>query len=153
MCTPQTMFAFQAGGSLLHGMGQNAAARAQASQLEYEAAGERDTAKVHAERILKATRKERGAARAQIAANGTALDEFALINEQGIQEAGELDAAMAILTGERRGRSLEAQARMTRAAGRNAFLGSIVRAGGQLYSGWKGAKAPTPTLPEMNHED
>lgn len=147
MCTGmEAMLLMQAGGTIAQGIGQNSAAKAQAAQLQMEAAQERDAAQAQAERILRATRKERGAARAQIAANGTKLDEFALQNELDIQTLGETDAAMAILTGERRGRSAEAQASYTKAAGRNALTGSILRAGGQLYTGWKGAKAAVPDM-------
>lgn len=147
MCiSATTMLALQVGGTLLQGYQAKKAANAQAAQLEYEAAGERDAGQAQAERILRATSKERGAARAQIAANGTALDDFALINEHNIQEAGELDAAMAILTGERRARTLKTQAGFTRTAGSNAMTSSLLRGAYTAMGGWKGAKDPIPPI-------
>jgi hypothetical protein len=142
MCTLSTMTAMKAGGTMLQGYGEMSAANMEAGQLRMEAAGERDAAQAQAERILRATRKERGAARAALTASGTALDEFALINEEDIQLRGEMDAAMATLTGARRARSLETKASLKASAGRNAFLGSLVSGGSSLYDGWKGAKEP-----------
>lgn len=141
MCfSAATMMALQAGSTIFSGINSNDAAQGQADQLNGQAAGERDAAQAQAAKILQATRRERGAARAAIAASGTALDEFALINEQNIQGLGESDAAMTILTGERRGRVLDSQASQTRDTGRNALLGSVLKAGGQFMNGWKGAK-------------
>lgn len=142
MCGPMTMLAAQVGGTVLQGYQARKAANAEAGGKDAQATAERDAGQAQAERILRATSRERGAARAQIAANGTALDEFALLNEYEIQKAGESDAAMAILTGQRRGRTLSAEAAYTRAAGRNALTTSLLRGGRQAYSGWKGAKGP-----------
>ncbi|MFT3720416.1 hypothetical protein [Pseudorhodoferax sp.] len=141
MCIGATgLMALQAA-SAAGGMVSNLmAGNAQARQLEAQAAGERDTGVAQAERILRATRRERGAARAGIAASGTALDEFSLINEQAIQEAGEMDAAMSILTGQRRARATQTQAAAARAEGRIGAMGSLLNGVAGVYSGWKGAK-------------
>lgn len=137
-----TLLAMQAGSSILQGSMAKSSANAQAQQIDYEASTERDAAQAQAAKILRATRRERGAARAALAASGTALDDFALRNEQDIQELGESDAAMTILTGERRGRMMNAQADQTRQAGRNSLTASLLRAGGQFANGWKGTKDP-----------
>jgi hypothetical protein len=156
-----TLMALQVGSSLIQGNNAKKAANAEAAMLRdnsaqeieaatLNAASERDAYQAQAGKLLKATRRERGAARAAIAASGTALDEFALMNEQYIQEAGETDAAMTILTGERRGRAIEREgqqrataalqrAGLTEARGRNAQTASILNAG-MAVAGWKGAK-------------
>ena len=142
MCSPLTMLTMSAGSSLMGGVAANNSAKAQAAQLNAEAAGERDAGQAQAERILRAVRREKGAARAQIAANGTALDEFSLRNEYEIDLAGETDAAMAILTGERRARTSETQARMVRQAGRNSLMAGLLAGAGKAATGWKGTKDP-----------
>lgn len=137
-----TLLAMQVGSSLLQGSAANNAAKSQAASLNYEAMAERDAANAQAEKILRATRRERGAARAAIAASGTALDEFALRNEQDIQALGEADVAMSILSGERRGRQTEQQAAQVRQAGRNTMTASLLRGAGQYATGWRGARNP-----------
>jgi hypothetical protein len=155
MCSPMTMTAMKAGGTMLGGLGDMRAGNLEASQLRTEAAGEVDAAQQQAERILRATRKERGAARAALAASGTKLDEFALINEEDIQLRGEMDAAMATLTGSRRAASLQTKASLKASAGRNAFLGSLISGGSSLYDGWKGAKEPADygAMDELYHSN
>lgn len=145
MCfSASTMLAMQAGSSILQGSLANREAKTQAGMLESQALAEQDTARAQAERILKATRRERGAARAAIAASGTALDEFALMNERDIQDIGETDAAMAILSGDRQALATRQQASAVRQSGRNQFLSGFFRAGGTYATGWRGTKEADP---------
>lgn len=147
MCfSASTMLAMQAGSSILQGSLANREAKTQAGMLESQALAEKDTGRAQAERILRATRRERGAARAAIAASGTALDEFALTNEREIQDIGETDAAMAILSGDRQALATRQQADAVRQSGRNQFLSGFLRAGGTYSTGWRGAKEATDPI-------
>lgn len=136
MCAgPELMMAgnlFQGAVGLANGMAGSAAAKAEAEM-------ELDAARSQAGKILKATASQRSAARAATAASGTRIDEFSLGIEQEITQAGEMDAAMTILTGNNRARSLRNEAR-------NKMMGGIMELGGSAlrasYAGWKGAKAP-----------
>ena len=132
----------QAGATIFEGLSRRSYSRAQADELDRQAAGERDTGVAQAERILRAAKRERGAARAATAASGAAINEFSLIAEDEIQRGAESDAAMAILTGNRRARSLGRSADSLRDAGGNALAGSILSASADAYRGWRGAKKP-----------
>ena len=79
------------------GQRANNAAKSQAASLNYEAMAERDAANAQAEKYC-APRGASAAQHAQPSASGTALDEFALRNEQDIQALGEADVAMSILS-------------------------------------------------------
>lgn len=153
MCTPSTMNMMQAGNSVAGGISSAATAYQRAGQYDLAAAGELDAGAAQAEKILRITKRERGAARAAIAANGTKLDEFALQNEQDIQQAGETDAAMAILTGKRRAAQLQTTADGTRSAGLYSAAGGFASA----VSGWKGAKEavrdPLDPLGELHYSN
>src|SRR5574341_209773 len=87
-----------------------------AEMQEADAAALRDEAAAHAEKIRAAVRREKGAARAAMAASGIALDEFSEINTADIERLGASDEAMTLLSGQRRARSLEASARLSRNA-------------------------------------
>jgi hypothetical protein len=135
--------ALQVGTSLAGGLSEMAMRDFQADQARAEASAERDSAQQQARMIRRATRRESGAARAAMAASGTRLDEFSMINTNEIERLGEQDAAMTILTGNRRARTAEAQADLYGRAGRNALAGSLLDGATKAYSGWKGAKEPT----------
>ena len=127
----------QMGGTALGGVSQYLYHDAQATQAKADAVTTRDAAAAQAERILRATDRERGRARAATAASGAQIDDAALRVEADITRAGETDAAMTILSGERQARSSEIGARMQRASGLSAISSSAISA---AYSGWKGAK-------------
>ena len=135
MCSGAELMAY---GNLAGGVSEMAYRNVQAAQMRSDAAGERDSATQQAQRILRETERRRGAARAATAASGAAVDQFALRNEQDIQAAGENDAAMTILSGERSARVQESGARMQRAAGLNAMGSSLFR-GAEAFKNWRGA--------------
>lgn len=128
-----------AAGTAMKGYSEYQYRSAQAGLNEADAASERTAAQVQAQRILQATQRQRGAARAATAASGARIDQFSLINEQDIDAAGETDAAMAILSGEGKAKSLEFSAKMQRSAGRQAVATSLFQ-GADLYKNWKGTK-------------
>lgn len=118
------------------------AADTQRMQAKADAAGERDAAQQQAEKILRATERRRGEARAATAASGVRVDQWSLPVEQDIIQAGETDAAMTILTGNRRARAIENGGRMAMAAGLMDASTSLFKAGGGLGGGWRGAANP-----------
>jgi hypothetical protein len=122
-----------AASSLFQGSAENAMAKA-------NAAGERAAATQQVGNILKATEQRRGAARAATAASGTVVDEFSLGNEQEIVQAGETDAAMTLLTGERNARSYEMQGKLAKANAGMSAASSLFKASSSLGKGWTGAK-------------
>jgi len=167
----------QVGGQLYGGYAQGRASAARAGQEAYQgvmaqanaesdAASITDAAMQHARKLRKLTAREVSGARASIAASGVALDEFSMINTTAIDEAGEQDAAVAILNGDRQARQVraggrqtaqafEASSRDSARASRDAFMSGIVGAAGRAYSGWKGAQAPAvgPTTGDFARMD
>lgn len=167
----------QVGGQLYGGYAQGRASAERAGQDAYQAvmvnanaeadaASIKDAAAQHARKLRQLTAREVSGARAATAASGVALDEFSLINTTAIDTAGEQDAAVAILNGDRQARqvretgqqsarALEASARGSARASRDAFMSGIVGAAGRAYSGWKGAQAPTggPTTGDFARMD
>ena len=166
----------QIGGQLYGGYAQGRASAARASQEAYQgamvqanseadAASIADAAMQHARKLRNLTRKEVSGARAATAASGVALDEFSMINTMAIDEAGEQDAAVAILNGDRQARqvltsgrqsarALESSSKNSARASRDAFMSGIVGAAGTAYSGWKGAQRPaTPTTGDFARMD
>lgn len=138
MCTGAE--ALMMGGTVLSGMSRNAQGQGQQYLAEADALYELDAAQQQAEKIQRAARRQKSSARAATAASGARVDEFALAAETEIDALANEDAAMTILSGERRARSLRASGQAARAAGRNEMMGSLFQAGGQAYSNWKGAK-------------
>lgn len=119
----------------------------QAQQNKAEAAGQRDLAAQQSERILRATARQRSAARAATAASGAKIDEFSLGVEQDIQQAGEMDAANVLLGGERTARAMEQSAKLARAQGLNNASASLLEVS---YKGWKNPKGkPDPAFARM----
>lgn len=105
-----------------------------------QAAEETQAAEDHARAIRDATRRRTGAARAAMAASGTALDEFSTINTDEIERLGGSDEAMTLLTGRRRGAALRRQADNEEQAGLFDAAGGLIGAGASAYGGWKGSK-------------
>ncbi|WP_088158812.1 hypothetical protein [Achromobacter xylosoxidans] len=122
-------------GSIQQGNQQAQLASAQAQQMENQAAGERDAALASAERIRRAGRRAQGEAEAAYAASGVSVGTGTpvRVNEQ-IGLDAETDAYMAILEGDRRGRTLDYEARATRQAGRNARKSGYVSGAGSVLS-------------------
>lgn len=145
MCTGAEMLMM--GGTVAGGLASSEQGKTQNALAQVDAAYERDAATQQSERILRAARSQKGAARAATAASGARLDEFSLGPEQEIDMLANQDAAMTILTGGRRASTMERSGRMAKKAGDNKMAASLFRAGSQGYSNWKGAKKSTPTLP------
>lgn len=106
-------------------------------RLDQEALNEKDAAKAHAEMIMEMVRRERGAARAAMAAGGTALDDFSTINTDEIERMGARDEAMTLLTGVRRARSLEHAGDAAYQSAKYEAIGGMIGAGGSVYGNWK----------------
>jgi hypothetical protein len=125
------------GGQAIQGVSALASSNANAAALTGDAGSERAAATRQATLVLKNAERVRGAARAATAASGARVDEFSLMNEDEIMQAGEIDAAMAILTGERRARALEESASQQKQAGGMAALTSLFSIGSTFMGGWK----------------
>jgi hypothetical protein len=133
---------FMMAGTIMKGIGEYYDQRMRSELATTDALMERQYATLQAKRILAATERQRGAARAATAASGARIDQFSLVSETDIVEAGETDAAMSILSGEMAGRGLERKSRAHRRAATDAAATTLFNAYGQT-SGWKGAKGPT----------
>lgn len=131
-----------AAGTIGKGAADMMYAQSQAKLAMSDAESERDAAAQQAKLILQATQRRRSEARAATAGSGAKIDAFSLANEQEILQAGETDAAMAILSGNRKARGLEIGAGYQKAAGLNSLSGSLFSTAAQM-KGWKGTKAPT----------
>lgn len=134
--------ALQVGGQLMAGKAAGDEGRMRRDMAYQDAAWEEDERKQEAEKILRAARRERGAARAATAASGTRIDEFSLAAETEIDSLAGEDAAMTILTGRRRADSMRMAGDMAYKAGKNEQKASLFRAASTAYSGWKGTKGP-----------
>lgn len=152
MCSPTLFLAGSAGmsalGSIAGGNAQNAAAKAQASQQEYQGRVAQDDALAQAQVIRKNAREVRASATAGFAGAGVKVGEGSAQEvDRQIATDSEHDAYMSILNGDRRARGLQADAAMTRSAGKNAqtagYVGAIGTALGAGYKatlpGWKTA--------------
>ena len=140
MCTG--METMMIGQTAATGLSQYIKGSTQADLAKADAESERLAASRQAERIARATRTQRGAAAAATAANGTRLDQFSLINDKAIAEAGATDAGMAILSGNNRARSLELQGSMAQRDANSALAGSLFQGAYQYMKGWKGTQTP-----------
>lgn len=127
-------------GAAVSAVGQVQAAGENSQARYLQQAEETQAAEDHARAIRDATRRRSGAARAAMAASGTALDEFSAINTNEIERLGGSDEAMTILTGRRRGSALRRQADNEEQAGLFDAAGGLVGSGVSAYSGWKGSK-------------
>jgi hypothetical protein len=131
-----------AGGQLLAGRAQMKAGEAQAKQAAIASAQERDVAEQEAARIRKAGDRQRGAARAQLAASGVAVNEgSSLTIEDEISQGAEMDAMNTLLTGKRRSDAQQASGRQALKAGRNAMISSVLGATSTALQGWKGVSS------------
>jgi hypothetical protein len=139
--------AMAVGGQVLGGLSSSAYGDARAALAQADALYERDAAEQEAKAIMRAARRQQGAARAATAASGARVDEFALIAEDEIGQLAAQDAAMTILTGNRRARSLEFSGNAARRAGRSELTGSLFQAASYGYNGWRGTKGEVKTEP------
>ena len=147
MCTGGEMFTI--GGQIGQGLARQSYGEAQDKLAQADANYARDAGAQQAERIMRAARREKSAARAATAASGVRIDEFSTINEQEIDSAAGMDAAMAVLTGQRRARATELSGSMAKQAGDMELMGSLFSAGSTAWKGWKGGKkgtSPTDSL-------
>lgn len=135
MCTGTE---FMQVGTAVGGVGELFAGSARADAARADAASARDAGQQQARNILRETERRRASARAATAASGAAVDSFSIGAEQDIAQAGETDAAMAILSGERKARSDDLSARMQMSGGFNALGSSLFRAAN--VGNWRGAK-------------
>lgn len=143
MCNPLVFMAagtaIQMYGQVQQGRAAQAAANAEAANLEYQAEVDRDNAQASASRIRRAGRRARGETLAGIAASGIKVGQGSALDvEREVMTDYETDAALAILNGERAGRGAESQADMTRRAGRDARRASYWGATSSLLSAGAG---------------
>lgn len=147
MCDPLTIVAasvgVQAAGTIAQGKAAKSQADAEAGQLDYQAAVERDNAAAEAALIRRAGARARGETLAGTVASGIKIGEgSALDAERQVMQDSEVDAQLAILTGDRSARSLTSSAAQRRAAGRAARNAGYLQAGTSLLSA--GARGLTP---------
>lgn len=155
MCDPLTITMAAAGaqavGSITQGRAAKSQAYAEAGQLDYQAAVERDNAAAEAAVIRRMGERQRGETLAGAVASGIKIGEgSALDAERQVMQDSAVDAQLAILTGDRNARSLQASASQRRAAGRAARdagylqgFTSLLSAGSRGYfSGAQQAPAP-----------
>ena len=142
MCDPGTaaMMTIAAGGAktagaVINGYQQRAIARYNAAQMVADAAAEEEAAKVKADTVRKAGRFQKGAARAGLAASGANVDSgTAGTIQDEIAGNVEYDAWTELLQGKAAGRSMRAQAQVTRQQGSNAFTAGLLGGSGNLLS-------------------
>ncbi len=130
-------------GQVAGGLARSAYGDAQASLARADAMYEMDAASQQAQQILRAARRQKGAARAATGASGARIDEFSMGAEQEIEQLAQEDAAMTILSGKRKARGLEFSGAAAKRAGKAELAGSLFSAASTGYSGWKGAKTGT----------
>lgn len=132
------------GGQALGGVAQLAHGSVQNEMAKTDAAFVRDTASQDAQKILRAGQREKSAARAATAASGTRVDEFSMGVEREIESLAEQDAAMTILTGQRKAKAMEFGGKMAKNAGAAGFGEGLFSAGATGYRGWKGQQKRDP---------
>lgn len=114
------------------------AAKQRSEASEQEALNEKDDAQQHAENIMRARRKQVGAARAAMAASGTQLDSFSEINTSDIERGAANDEYITLLNGTRRARSVTSGNDADESAAKLNGIGDLLSAGYQV--GWKKPK-------------
>lgn len=152
MCDPVTMTlaTVQAVGAVQQGRAAKSQAYGEARQMDYQAAVERDNAAAEAAVIRRMGERARGETLAGAAASGIKIGEgSALDAERQVMEDAATDEYLALLTGDRNARSLEASASQRRAAGRAARnagymqgFTSLLSAGSKGFMPGKQAPAP-----------
>lgn len=142
MCNPALIAAgVMVVSSIAGGAAKKKAAKAEAAEMEYQAAAGREAAKEEAKLIRKAGSSARSTAKTQLAASGVDVNAgtAAQIQDQ-ITADSEGDAFISILNGGRRADQLNRSAQYTRMGGEQAMQASVIQGAGQAagaYSGWK----------------
>lgn len=145
MCTGSEVLMMS--GQVAGGLARQSQGEAKASLSRADALYVQDAASQQAEKILRAGQREKGSARAATAASGTRIDQFSTLAEREIDTLSGQDAAMAILTGKNKARSMEFSGDMSKRAGDSAMYGSLFGAAKTDYSGWKNSKGkPDPAI-------
>lgn len=137
-----------ASGAVMQGQQQKDMADYQAAQTDADAHAAKTAAKVEAERIRKAGRRQAAQANAALAGSGVETGEgTALRITSDITEGAEHDAYMTVINGANTASRYRAQAQADRISGNNAATagylgagGSLLKAGASAYNGWKKAK-------------
>ena len=131
--------------SIEQGKSQKKWANYQADQAQADANAEAGYAQVEAAKIREAGQRQRGQARAAMAASGIKVDEGVAINiNEDIAQGAEEDALNAIFGGIDRQKRGYAQASADRSRGQQASTagkinaaGTLLNSGAQAYAGWR----------------
>lgn len=139
MCNPVAFLiagaGLQAGSSIAQGITAKGNANLQAGDMEYQAAVERDNAQQQAAAIRRQGRRDRGSLVASVAASGVKIgDGSAADAELQVMQDANTDERLAILRGDQTSRQLNARAKITRRAGRDAQRASYINAATSLMS-------------------
>lgn len=141
MCDPGTAMivgstALQATGALAQGQQMKSYNNYRADQANADADYERGMGVVRAGKVRKAGRYQQGAVTAGYAGAGVDVNSGtpAAVGERLQRDISE-DAVTQLLTGQRRGAQLDAQAAGDRAAGKNAVTNSLLSATSSVFSG------------------
>ncbi|EBY6473955.1 hypothetical protein QF52_003346 [Salmonella enterica subsp. enterica] len=141
--------AMSAATSVLGGIQQSKANKAQASQARNQAADAESSARVQAEKIRNAALSQASEANASYAGSGVEVGEgSALKITSDIVGKGEHDAWSTIYSGENTARQLRNQANQYDSAAKNALIAggmgagtSILSTGAKISDGWKKPKS------------
>lgn len=141
MCNPAAFLiasaGMQAGNSIAQGITAKGNANLQASDLEYQAAVERDNAQAAADYYRRQGQRDRGATVAAVAASGVQIgDGSAGDAERQVVQDALTDERMALLRGDQTARQLQARASITRRAGRDALRAGYMGAATSLMSSY-----------------
>jgi hypothetical protein len=129
--------AMSAIGQLNQGQQQQDYHEYQAEQSRADAQAAREEGEVRADRIRRMGDAQQSEARAALAASGVEVGAGTPVRiTQQIERDAEWDARQEMLSGERRGARLDADAEGNRIAGRNAVGSSYLAAGSTVASGW-----------------
>lgn len=139
MCNPALFVlasaGMQASSAIAGGITAKGNANLQAADMEYQAAVERDNAQQQAAVIRRRGQRDRGSTVAAVAASGIKIgDGSAGDAELQVMQDANTDERLAILRGDQTGRQLEARAKITRRAGRDAQRASYINAATSLMS-------------------
>lgn len=144
--------AIQVGSQVRQGQEAKAMGNYQAAQAQADADAERGAARAYADKIRMAGERERGQARAALAASGASLDSASAdVIDDDLVSAYEEDALVAMFGGENRARSREAEGQGARLAGSRAQRSALIEAAGTTARGWYGyQKGNQPGAPIEN---
>lgn len=139
MCNPLLIVTagMQAGSQIASGITAKANANLQASDMEYQAAVERDNAQAAANYYRRQGQRDRGSTVSAVAASGVVVgDGSAGDAERQVVQDSLTDERLALLRGDQTARQLTARASITRRAGRDALRSSYIGAATSLMSSY-----------------